>query len=276
MSPAVLILIALTFGAGHATPKWIFGLSGLWWFVFAIPLLTRHADPGSLHAPMKATALAKAGLAEALRTLREIWAIKPLRRFLLAYIFYIDGVSTVIATAAHLGESVGFTQKEVLTAFFVVQLFGVPCAFLFGWIAGKTGARPMIAFALVFYMIVTAYGARLAPGDVTLLGVAVTPLLILAAMVGMVQGGVQALSRSYYASLIPAGRETAFFGFYSMIGKCSTVLGPVIAWLAAEMFVADKTNAAALARAGFASLSILFLTGLVFLALARKAERQAA
>ena len=275
----MLVLLGQTadlFDSGAQSAPWIFGFAGLWWFVFAIPLLTRHADKRTLHAPMPPIELAKAGLAEAWRTLKEIWAVKPLRRFLLAYIFYIDGVSTVIATAAHLGESVGFTSGEVLKAFFVVQLFGVPCALLFGWLGEKIGPRVMIAVALAFYMVVTAYGARLAPGDVHFLGLTVTPLLILAAMVGMVQGGVQALSRSYYASMIPVGRETAFFGFYSMIGKCSTVFGPVIAWIAGALFVSDKTNAASLARAGFASLSVLFLLGLVFLAMARKAERTTA
>lgn len=275
----VIMLVALgatqgLFTSAAQSAPWIFGFAGLWWLLFALPLLTRHADKASLHAPMPPLALAKAGVAEAWRTLKEIWAIKPLRRFLLAYIFYIDGVSTVVATAAYLGESVGFTAGEVLKAFFVVQLFGVPCALGFGWLAGKVGARPMIATALAFYLVVTAYGSRISPGELHLAGLAVSPLMVLAAMVGMVQGGVQALSRSYYASLIPAGRETAFFGFYSMIGKCSTVLGPILAW-AAGGFVADK-SASSLARAGFASLAMLFLIGLVFLALARRAERETA
>ncbi len=275
----VLMLVALAatqdlFSSAAQSAPWIFGFAGLWWLLFALPLLTRHADKATLHAPMPPLALAKAGVAEAWRTLKEIWAIKPLRRFLLAYIFYIDGVSTVVATAAYLGESVGFTPGEVLKAFFVVQIFGVPCALGFGWLAGRVGARPMIALALGFYLVVTTYGSRLTPGDLHLVGLTVTPLMVLAAMVGMVQGGVQALSRSYYASLIPAGRETAFFGFYSMIGKCSTVLGPLLAW-AAGLFVVEK-SAASLARAGFASLALLFLAGLVFLALARRAERSAA
>ena len=270
---ALLFFTKDLFSSGAQSAPWIFGFAGLWWLAFSIPLLTRHADKATLHAPAGTVALMKAGLDEAWRTLKEIWAIKPLRRFLLAYIFYIDGVSTVIATAAHLGESVGFTEGQVLTAFFVVQLFGVPCALLFGRLGEKFGARIMIGIALVMYMFVTAYGSKLAPGDVHVLGLAVTPILVLAAMVGMVQGGVQALSRSHYAALIPAGRETAFFGFYSMIGKCSTVLGPALAWVASELFVSDKTDAAALARTGFASLSVLFVVGLVFLIMARRADR---
>lgn len=272
----MLVLLGATsdlFTSASQSAAWIFGFAGVWWFVFAMPLLTRHADKATLHAPMSPVALAKVGVAEAWRTLKEIWADKPMRRFILAYIFYIDGVSTVVATAAHLGESVGFTQAEVLKAFFVVQMFGVPCALLFGWLGSKVGPRVMIAIALVVYLFVTAYGAHLAPGDVRFAGLTLTPMLLIAAMVGMVQGGVQALSRSYFASMIPVGRETAFFGFYSMIGKCSTVLGPVIAWMAGELFVADKTDAAALARAGFASLSSLFVIGLGFLALARRAEK---
>lgn len=277
----VIILVALVatgaagaVGSSSTARAWVFGVSGIWWALFAIPLLSHHEPP---EPRKKFPVMMRTGLAEARRTLKEIWAIKPLRRFLLAYIFYIDGVSTVIATAAFLGASVGFTTDQVMKAFFVVQVFGIPCALGFGKLAEKFGARALIAVALVIYLGVTAYGAVLRADEAHVFGLAIPPIFVLAGLVGTVQGGVQALSRSYYASLVPAGRETAFFGFYSMIGKCATVFGPLVSaaacWLFVQLRPEIKTDAGALARAGFASLSILFLLGLVFLALARKAER---
>lgn len=270
-----VILVALGFAGGAVTPPWFFGLSGVWWALFAIPLLLHREPPV---AKRTFVGMAASGLAEAKRTFLDIWAIRPLRRFLLAYIFYIDGVSTVVATAAYLGAAIGFSTGDVMKAFLIVQIFGVPCALGFGKLAEKVGPRRLIAVALVIYLGVTAYGALLRPGDLTLCGVAVSPFWILAGLVGMVQGGVQALSRSYYASLVPEGRETAFFGFYSMIGKCATVFGPLLSAAACAVVVrfvpAASGDLALLARTGFASLAVLFLLGLVFLALAAKAERQ--
>lgn len=270
-----LILVALVIAGDHATRQWIFGLSGVWWALFAIPLLS-HGEPAVPR--LKFATMVRTGLAEARDTLREIWAIKPLRRFLLAYIFYIDGVSTVIATAAALGASTGFTTKQVMSAFFVVQVVAIPCAVGFGKLAEKFGARTLIAVALVVYLVITGYGAFLHADEARVFGFEVPPIFILAGLVGMVQGGVQALSRSYYASLIPAGRETAYFGFYSMIGKCATVFGPLVSAAACAIAVAlrpeFKTDAAMLARIGFASLAVLFLLGLLFLALARLADRE--
>lgn len=270
-----LILIALGMAGDAATPPWFFGLSGLWWILFAIPLLLYREPPV---AKSSFVGMARHGLVEAKRTFLDIWAIRPLRRFLLAYIFYIDGVSTVVATAAYLGASIGFSTGDVMKAFLIVQIFGVPCALGFGKLADRVGPRKLIAAALVIYLGVTAYGALLKPGDFPFLGYSVSPFWILAGLVGMVQGGVQALSRSYYASLVPAGRETAFFGFYSMIGKCATVFGPLLSaaacWLVVRFHPAAASDIGLLARTGFASLSVLFLLGLVFLALAAKAERE--
>ncbi len=270
-----VILIAIGLAGDAVTAPWFFGLSGVWWALFSIPLLL-HREPPVPKRPF--AVLVSHGLAEAKRTFLDIWAIRPLRRFLLAYIFYIDGVSTVVATAAYLGASIGFSTGEVMKAFLIVQIFGVPCALGFGKLAERVGPRKLIAAALVIYLGVTAYGALLTPGDVTVAGVAISPFWILAGLVGMVQGGVQALSRSYYASLVPAGRETAFFGFYSMIGKCATVFGPLLSAGACALVVLARPAAAGdlalLARTGFASLAVLFLLGLVFLALAAKAERE--
>jgi UMF1 family MFS transporter len=279
----VIILIALVatgaagaVGGDASVRAWVFGVSGIWWALFSIPLLSHHEPK---EARKSFPTMVRTGLAEARRTLKEIWAIKPLRRFLLAYIFYIDGVSTVIATAAYLGASVGFTTDQVMKAFFVVQVFGIPCAIGFGKLAEKFGARSLIAVALVVYLGVTAYGAVLRADEAHVLGFEIPPIFVLAGLVGIVQGGVQALSRSYYAGMIPVGRETAFFGFYSMIGKCATVFGPLVSAAACAVVVAFrpeiKSDPAALARTGFASLSVLFLLGLVFLAMARHAEKQA-
>ena len=102
-------------------------------------------------------------------------------------------------------------------------------------------------------------------GTLTLLGFETSPMFILAALIGMVQGGVQALSRSFFATLIPSGREISFFGFYSMIGRCSTVLGPILLAVIAAVFPSGSDGLLS-TRAGIASITLLFVAGMVLLA----------
>jgi UMF1 family MFS transporter len=145
-------------------------------------------------------------------------------------------------------------------------LIGVPAALGFGWLGHRWGAVRMLIAGLVVYTLIAVLGAKLQPGDVTLLGVTFPRVWLLAGAVGLVQGGVQGLSRSHFASLVPVGREAAFFGFYGMIGRFASFLGPLlgalVGWLLADP--ADPTSAE---RWGFASFSLLFVLGVVGIAL---------
>lgn len=243
-------------------PRGLFALGALWWLVFALPLLFRKKKRSGV------TSLSlKTGFRELGETCLAFWRTKNVRWFMLAYFCYIDGVHTIITSAVRYGNALGFSQNDLFVALFIVQIFGVPCALIFGVLGKFFGARPVLFGAIAIYIGVAFYGALMPVKPLMIFGNAVSPMFVLAALIGMVQGGVQALSRSYFATIIPAGREVSFFGFYSMIGRCSTVLGPILlsvvaVWLHREDAPLYST------RAGIAGISLLFVIGAVFLAFA--------
>jgi UMF1 family MFS transporter len=257
----VIILIGLALGLfSGPTLSWIYPAAGIWWILFSLPLLTQpdhrvaDAEPFSLSVAWQGTTT----------TARKLWTEPRVRWFLLAYILYIDGVHAVKTSAAHFGAVLGFSSGDLIKAFLVVQLIGIPAALAFGWLAHRVGAVRMIAFALVAYIFLTLFGSQISPGMLTLLGYSFPSVWLIAAGVGLIQGGVQALSRSYFAELVPAGEEVVYFGFYSMMGKFAAFLGPVLGAIAGAFFV-SSTDGTAAERAGFASFALLFIFGLYFL-----------
>jgi len=191
-------------------------LVAIWWAVFAIPLLRNV--PEARVRTNGAVADLVAGLRQLRSTLVELRQLRPVWMFLLAYWLYIDGVDTVIRMAVDYGLTLGFASSSLITALLMVQFIGFPAAIGFGWIAGKLGTKRGLYLALTVYIAVTCYAYLLEN---------VTQFYLMAAAIGLVQGGVQALSRSYYARLIPAGKSGEFFGFYNMLGKFAAVLGPI-------------------------------------------------
>lgn len=242
--------------------RWLFGLGAIWWLVFAIPLLWRRK-----HSTATFSLSFRSGLRELGETCLAFWREKSVRWFMLAYFCYIDGVHTIITSAVRYGNALGFQQGDLFIALFIVQLFGIPCALFFGVLGKLLGARPVLFTALILYVGVAVYGALIPLEPIMLLGHAVSPMFVLAAMIGMVQGGVQALSRSYFSTIIPPGREVSFFGFYSMIGRCSTILGPILLSVVAVVFHREEAPLFS-TRAGIASISLLFFAGLLFLVFA--------
>jgi UMF1 family MFS transporter len=153
---------------------------------------------------------------------------------------------------------------DLIKAFLVVQVIGVPAALIFGWLGNRWGAVRMIAIALVGYIFLTLLGSQIQPGNLTLLNFTFPSVWLIAAGVGMVQGGVQALSRSYFAELVPPGREVVYFGFYSMMGKFAAFIGPLLGAFAGWAF-ANPTDETSAERIGFASFALLFILGLILL-----------
>lgn len=257
------------FGAEHGyTPLFVLGAA--WWFIFAFPLLARRETTPPL------AAAPSAGMRSALAALREtcvaFWRERKVRWFMLAYFCYIDGVHTIITSAVRYGNALGFSREDLFLALFIVQIFGVPCAMIFGWLGKIFGAKPVLFAALSLYVGVAFYGAMMPTGTIALAGFDVSPMYVLAALIGMVQGGVQALSRSFFATLIPAGREVSFFGFYCMIGRCSTILGPLIlAGIAAALPAGEDGLFST--RAGIAALTLLFIVGMLLLSKVKTASR---
>lgn len=260
---AITLLVTKVMGADAQV---MFLIAAAWWALFTIPLaLNLKEQPKADRPPV--FQMAAEGIHDTIKTFREILGIKPILWFLAAYLFYIDGVNTIIMMASNYGTTIGFDEEQIIQAFFIVQIFGVPCAILFGWAGGKVGPRRMMFLAIILYMGVTAYGAFLDTTPIEVFGYKISEMFVLAALIGMVQGGIQALSRSYFTTLIPVGREVSFFGFYSMIGKSAAVMGPWLMGSVAAWFDRpdDPTYST---RLGMGSVAILFVIGAGFLALA--------
>ncbi|MFN0126066.1 MAG: MFS transporter [Verrucomicrobiales bacterium] len=196
-----------------------FWLTGAWWAIFTIPALIWIREPA---APPRDPAVGSAlvrGCRQWLATLRAIMADAKLPLFLGAYVLYIDGVNTVIKMATDFGLTIGLKEGDLLLALIVTQFVGFPSAIAFGRLGERIGARTGILIGIGVYTAVCLFATTLDSS---------TEFFALAVVIGLVQGGVQALSRSYFASLIPASRGAEFFGFYNMVGKFSAILGPTL------------------------------------------------
>ena len=223
-----------------------------WWLVFSLPaiLFVRETRPA---VPLGLAAAAKAGFSELRTTVTHLRAYRPLVWFLLAYWLYIDGVNTVIKMAVDYGLSLGFDQSNLIAALLLTQFIAFPAALAFGWLGGRIGARNGIFIALAVYAAATVGAYRLD---------SVEEFYGLAVVIGLVQGGVQSLSRSYFGSLVPPGKQGEFFGFYNMMGKFAAVLGPILVGVTA--LVTGST------RAGILSVLLLFIAGAAVLWLGRE------
>ena len=228
-----------------------FPMVAAWWLLFTVPCLlwVREEKPARPLAPLAA---ARAAWRELRATIAEVRKYRALAWFLLAYWLYIDGVNTVIKMAVDFGLSLGFPQQSLIAALLITQFVGFPAALAFGWLGNRIGARNGIFIAIAVYAACTvgAYGIR-----------EVGHFYALAFTIGLVQGGIQSLSRSYYASLVPEGKQGEFFGFYNMMGKFAAVLGPTVVGVTA-LLTGDT-------RIGMLSILVLFIGGAVLLARVR-------
>lgn len=192
-----------------------FPMVAVWWAVFTIPLLRHvHERPG--RGLMRSVG---AGLHQLAATFRHVRRLRFVARFLVAYWLYIDGVGTVIRMAVAYGLELGFHADDLLLALLITQFVGFPAAIVFGRIGERFGPRTGILIAIAVYCGVLVWAACM-HDRADFFGIAIT--------IGLVQGGVQSLSRSLYARLIPAEKSGEFFGFYNMLGKFAAVLGPVL------------------------------------------------
>lgn len=242
----------------------------VWWAVFSIPFLKNVKQQYSVEdAPQ---ALAKEAFRNAWKTFKDILKDKKILFFIIAYFFYIDGVDTIISMATNYGETLGLGAIGMILALLVTQIVAVPFSILFGNLAKKVGAMKMIAIAVCVYFVITILGffmgfnieqAELSGGDIdAALRLSSTLFWILATLVGTVQGGIQALSRSYFGQLIPPERSNEYYGFLDIFGKFSCVIGPAL--------YAATYAATGRASLGILSIIVLFFGGMVALFAGRK------
>jgi UMF1 family MFS transporter len=190
----------------------------LWWGLFALAtFLLIPPDPQTERPSLARQILA--GWRQFISTLKKIRQLKTLFTFLLAYWCYIDGVHTIIKMAVDYGISLGFNTNDLIVALLITQFIGFPSALVFGRLGKHWGVRRSIYLALTVYVGVTFWGAFMSR---------TTEFYVLAAVIGLVQGGIQALSRSYFARFIPLANSAEFYGFYNMLGKFAAIMGPAL------------------------------------------------
>ena len=193
----------------------------VWWCLFTIPLLRKVREP-TRKLEADEVAQPRSLLAPFLRlseTLRELRGFKHAFLMLLAFLIYNDGIQTIIKMATAYGTEIGIGQSALIAAILVVQFVGIPFTFLFGALAGRIGAKRAVFLGLLAYTCISIVGYFMRTA---------VHFVILAGLTGMVQGGTQALSRSLFATLIPAHKSGEFFGFYSVFEKFANVFGPLV------------------------------------------------
>ena len=199
--------------------------AGVWWLLFSIPLFRHVPEPVRTVEPDErpgANALAT-GARRLLETFHALRRYRQAFLLLLAFLIYNDGIQTIIRMATIYGTEIGIDQAALITALLMTQFIGVPCAFVFGMIAGRVGAKPAIFFGLAVYACITVLGYFMTTA---------THFFLLAGLVGLVQGGTQALSRSLFASMIPRHKSSEFFAFFGVFERYAGILGPAIfAWV---------------------------------------------
>jgi len=233
-----------------------FLLVAVWWAVFSIPLFMFLREPKKTASQVSAWQTIRAGFHQLAGTFREIRRIRVVFIFLCAYWLYIDGVDTIINVATAYGKSLKFEMSDLIKALLITQFVGFPSAILFGKLGEKIGARTGIFLGLLVYLGVTVYGYFMDN---------VKEFFVLATVIGLVQGGVQSLSRSLYARLIPRDKSGEFFGFYNMLGKFAAIVGPAL-----YGFVGLRTGNPRLA---IFAIAALFVGGGLLLCFVRETEK---
>jgi len=193
----------------------------LWWLLFSIPLFRQVAEPPrSLARGERGTeSFLQVAVSRLSRTFRALRSYKQAFLFLLAFLLYNDGIGTIIRMATVYGTEIGIPPSALVTAILLVQFIGLPCSLIFGSIAKHLGTRRTIFLTLAVYAVVSVIGYFMQTA---------LHFYLLATLVGLVQGGSQALSRSLFASMIPRSRSAEFFAFFAISEKFAGIFGPAL------------------------------------------------
>jgi UMF1 family MFS transporter len=216
----------------------------VWWAIFSIPLFRSVPEPPVARDEQDDVNVIQAGFERLVRTFRQIARYKQLLLFLAAFWIYNDGIGTIIKMATAYGDEIGIGLTDMTIALIITQFVGIPFSFGFGWLARRLGAKRSILLALGIYILISTGGYFMQTA---------THFYILAFMVGMVQGGSQALSRSLYGAMVPKSRSAEFFGFFSTSSKFAGILGPLLFGVVSQI--------AGGSRLSIVSLIIFFIVG---------------
>ncbi len=254
-----MVLFVLFKGSEIPLMKISFLITALWWGLFSIPVLrfTRQ----KYRTVSRGSSVLDA-LRNLLKTLRDIGSYKQVAIFLLAYFLYIDGVDTLIRMAVPYAKDIGMSSSMLMLTVLGLQIVAFPFALIYGALAKNFGAKRLIYVAIGVYCVIT-FLAFLMP-DINNMALKTTVFFLLAFLIASSQGGIQALSRSYYGKIIPKEQAAEFFGFYNIFGKFATILGPFMIAVAGSWFGHVKY--------GMLSLVFLFIFGGTLLFFVRDPE----
>ncbi len=263
----LMTLIPQTFGLPDAAAavRFSFLTVAIWWGLFTIFTIAWVPEDTSAATVKRGESIVTAGIRQLVNTFRKVLHLKTVFLFLLAYWFYIDGVDTIIRMAVDYGLSLGFEPNDLIVALLLVQFVGFPAALAFGKLGERWGVRKAIFLAIGIYMCITVGGTMITRK---------VEFYVLATLIGLVQGGIQALSRSYYSRLIPKNQAAEYYGFYNMLGKFATIIGPalmaIVGLIVRRMLMPPSPTAEQLISVGqiasrwsMGSILILFIVGAV-------------
>jgi UMF1 family MFS transporter len=223
-----------------------------WWAVFSVPVALYVREQRGPAAGTRAARRIDEGMRELAETFRHARELRAVLLFLIAYWLYIDGVHTVVRMAVDYGLALGLASNALVAALLITQFVGFPAALFFGRFGERAGPRRGILTGIAVYLGVTLWAYRMD---------SLWEFYVLAAAVGLVQGGVQSLSRSLFARLIPRERPAQFFGFYNLVGRFAAILGPLI--------MGGVSYATGNPRLSILAISVLFVAGAALLARVR-------
>jgi len=227
---------------------WSFMSVALWWFIFSLPIYLNVKEPTQSSSGKSVNRIITEAFSSLVNTARSIKEYKSAVIFLLAYFLYMDGVDTIIRMATSYGSDIGLSATSMIQALLLTQFVGFPATLVFGYYADKFGYKYSLSFAIIVYIFVVLFSSQM---DTAL------EFYVVACVVGLVQGGVQAISRSFFSTLIPTNKAAEFFGFYNFIGKSSVFIGPFM--------VSGIALVTGCPSYGILSLLILFIPGLILL-----------
>lgn len=260
LAAAVIIVLHESLGLTEADAARVgVAMAGIWWLLFGWWSMSRFPETGSrqtlpadLQGKSKISAYTRIGLRRTTRTVRKLWGFPQLLLFIVAYMFYNDGVQTTInLTAVYASDTLELEAQTILIAFLIVQFIAFFGALGFGTLANRFGTKQAIQGSLIVWCLV-AIGAFALPKEAAL------PFYGLAVVVGFILGGVQALSRSLYGSMIPEEASAEFYGFYSVFSKFSAIWGPLI-----FAVISASTGSG---RPAILSIIAFFIIGIILLA----------
>jgi MFS transporter, UMF1 family len=247
----------------EAAVKLSFLMVAVWWLVFSLPLFFYVQEPK--RGAGKTLSIVGEGFLRLKQTFFKIIAQKHLWMFLLAYWLYIDGVYTVIFMATDFGLAIGLSPVSLMLSILLVQFVAFPAALFFGRLAKWIGTSKAILCGIGIYICVCTIGAFSLH--------TAFQFMVVAALVGIAQGGVQALSRSYFGKMIPPEDAAEYFGFLNLVGKCSSIIGPLLVGATAYWLHSKGMESHLASRFAMASIVLIFIGGGVLLLLSELKRR---